>query len=259
MPDVSPTKWHLAHTTWFFETFVLDTANPTYRAFDASYGYLFNSYYNSVGAMHPRAERGLLSRPGRSEITTYRTYVDEHMEELLRADDGRDLAALRAVVILGLHHEQQHQELLLTDIKHVLACNPQRPVYRERNDRPTFERAPTLSWFDHEGGIDIIGHEGTGFAFDNEAPRHREAVEPFAIASRPVSNGEFAEFIADGGYSRPELWLSDGWSTVNEQQWRAPLYWFEREGRWRQQTLAGAREIDPAEPVTHLSYYEAEA
>jgi ergothioneine biosynthesis protein EgtB len=265
MPDVSPTKWHLAHTTWFFETFALMPSRADYRVFDDAYAYLFNSYYNTVGAMHPRPLRGLLSRPPLADVLAYRRYVDEGVEELLLGADPERRDELEAVVELGLHHEQQHQELVLTDIKHVLWCTPLRPVYRpageETRARRTArrERAAPLRWLERAGETAWIGHDGQGFAFDNEAPRHRQIVEPFAIASRAVSNGEYADFIADDGYRRPELWLSDGWARVGELGWEAPLYWYRDGETWRQYTLAGDREVDAAEPVTHLSYYEADA
>jgi ergothioneine biosynthesis protein EgtB len=253
MPDVSPTKWHRAHTTWFFETFVLRRADPRYREFDPHYSYLFNSYYEAVGARHPRAERGLLSRPGIEEIAAYRRHVDGAMLDLIDTLVPEHLA----LVELGLHHEQQHQELLLMDIKHVLSTNPMRPAYRPEvlvlaDDDP-------VGWCDHPGGLVAIGHDGDGFAFDNELPRHLEYVEPYAIADRTVSSGDWLAFIEDGGYARPELWLSDGWAAVQTQRWEAPLYW-ERDGdSWQVFTLSGMHPVDPAAPVCHISYYEADA
>jgi ergothioneine biosynthesis protein EgtB len=260
MPEVSPTKWHLAHTSWFFETFVL--AAPDYRPWREGYDYLFNSYYQTVGAMHPRPRRGLLSRPTLAEVLDYRRAVDER---LLAALPGLAEPA-RVLVELGLHHEQQHQELLLTDIKHVLAQNPLAVAYREGGPRPSTSEAPPLRWVEDPGGLVEIGRDlgdaRASFGFDNEGPRHKQWLEPFALASRMVSCGEYLDFIADGGYERPQLWLSDGWDTVSREGWRAPLYW--RKGAedgepWRIFTLDGQRELDRGAPVCHLSYYEADA
>jgi ergothioneine biosynthesis protein EgtB len=258
MPDVSPTKWHLAHTSWFFETFVLTSAIPGYTSLHPQYTYLFNSYYNAVGEKHCRAKRGLISRPTVEETYQYRAYVDQHMLELLAQADEPQLAKLAPIVIIGLHHEQQHQELMLTDIKHVLSCNPLLPVYQER---PQISRAsvPPLEWVSYPEGVYWIGHEGDGFAYDNEGPRHRQFVQPFRLASRLVTNGEYLKFMEDGGYRRPELWLSAGWNTVQESGWDAPFYWEQRDGRWYVMTLSGMREVDEAEPVCHVSYYEADA
>jgi ergothioneine biosynthesis protein EgtB len=257
MPDVSPTKWHLAHTTWFFETFVLAEL-PDHRPFHPRYGYLFNSYYNAVGERHARPQRGLLTRPTVDEIFAYRAHVDSRMAHLLaRGAEGLP-ASLAAVVELGLHHEQQHQELLLTDIKHVLSCNPLLPAYREAPPGPTASAAE-LGWETYPEGVRWIGHEGDGFAFDNETPRHRVFVEGFQLATRLVTNAEYLAFIADGGYQRPELWLSDGWNTVQATGWQAPLYWEQDDGQWYVFTLAGLQPVTPAEPVCHVSYYEADA
>jgi ergothioneine biosynthesis protein EgtB len=265
MPDVSPTKWHRAHTSWFFETFVLAPNVPGHRVFDEAYGYLFNSYYEAVGPRHARVERGLLSRPGASEIGAYRLHVDEAMGELL---DGALPPAVADLVELGLHHEQQHQELLLMDIKHVLSVNPMRPAYCLVDHKPY--EASALGWIDHDGGLVEIGARDEGldrsFAFDNERPRHRVWLEPFSLADRLVTCGEWLAFIDDGGYRRPELWLSDGWATVATQGWDAPLYWFDggpdgsaRRGEWSVFGLAGARRVDEYAPVRHVSYYEADA
>ncbi len=254
MPDVSPTKWHLAHTTWFFETFILIPRVPGYRAFDERYGYLFNSYYYTAGKMHPRPSRGLLSRPTVAETMAYRSHVDGSLHRLM--EDVHGDSELEALVILGLHHEQQHQELLLTDIKHVFAQNPLRPVFRE-SVGPTGEQAPPMRFIEGPSGLVEIGYDGDGFCFDNERPRHRSYVHPHALASRPVTNGEYLEFIRDGGYRIPELWLSDGWSTVQREGWDRPLYWSEDLDSVF--TLNGLRELDPAEPVCHVSYYEADA
>jgi ergothioneine biosynthesis protein EgtB len=256
MPDVSPTRWHLAHTTWFFETFLLGR-QAGYRAFDPSYEYLFNSYYNTVGKQFPRPQRGLLSRPGLDETWEYRRFVDQNMADLLAGDDADD-QDLRRIVELGLQHEQQHQELILTDIKHVLSCNPLFPAYRAATE-PTAERAVAIEWLDFDEGLYRIGHEGDRFAFDNEAPCHRVFLESFQLASHPVTNGEYREFIDDGGYRRPELWLSLGWQTVCDHHWQAPLYWTARDDGWRQFTLAGLSDLQDDEPVCHVSYFEADA
>ncbi len=258
MPDVSPAKWHLAHTTWFFETFVLAAACPDYRPFHPRYGYLFNSYYNAVGERHARPQRGLLTRPTVAEIYAYRAHVDAAMRDLLAGGLPSDAAGLGSVVELGLHHEQQHQELILTDIKHVLSCNPLRPAYQEPRSTPA-AAAPELGWVRYAEGLFRIGHEGSGFAFDNETPRHRVFLEAFQLATRLVTNGEYLAFMADGGYRRPELWLSDGWNTVGALGWQAPLYWEQRDGEWWSFTLSGLQPIAPAEPICHLSYYEADA
>jgi len=253
MPDVSPTKWHRAHTTWFFETFLLGPQLDGYREFHPAYGYLFNSYYETVGARYPRPHRGLVSRPGIEEIGRYRRHADAAMLDLLELRLSDDVAAL---IDLGLHHEQQHQELLLMDIKHVLSLNPLRPVYRPSGASASSVRvAPPQGWIDHDGGLVEIGHEGESFAFDNESPRHTVHLAPFAIADRLVTCGEWLAFMDDGGYQRPDLWLSDGWAAVMADGWDAPLYWSDGEIF----TLAGARPVDPAEPVCHVSYYEADA
>lgn len=256
MPDVSPTKWHRAHTTWFFEEFVLDRFAEGYTPFDPAYRFLFNSYYEAVGPRHARNERGLLSRPGVAEIAAYRQSIDGRMLELLGAGDRPDLDE---VVTLGLHHEQQHQELLLMDIKHVLASNPLLPAYA-RGDRPASAAPPVdLDWVEVDGGEVEIGHAGDGFAFDNEGPRHTVVLRPCALATRPVTCGEWLTFIDDGGYRRPELWLSDGWATVRAQGWDAPSYWTHVDDQWSVFTLTGAKLVEPSEPVCHVSYYEAEA
>ena len=257
MPDVSPTKWHRAHTTWFFETFLLAPNVPTYRPFHPGFGYLFNSYYEAVGSRHPRPERGLVSRPGVAEIAAYRAHVDEAMATVLERGDE----VLAWLVTLGLHHEQQHQELLLMDIKHVLSCNPLEPAYLERPVPRVASRPAPVGWVEHPGGLIEIGHDGDDFAFDNESPRHAVHLRPFALADRTVTCGDWLAFVEDDGYRRPELWLSDGWGLVQAERWEAPLYW-RRDGEddpWRVFTLSGARPLDPAEPVTHVSYHEADA
>jgi ergothioneine biosynthesis protein EgtB len=257
-PECSPAKWHLAHTSWFFENFLLAPLRPGYRSFHPRYGYLFNSYYETVGTFFPRPMRGLLSRPTVDDIFRYREHVDQHMRELIgRLDLQRDASEISRVR-LGLHHEQQHQELLLTDVKNLLALNPLRPAYREAADEPPVEAAP-LRWMELPAGIYNAGFEGEGFAFDNETPRHRVYLERFALATRPVSNGEYLEFIEAGGYGDAALWLSDGWRKVNEAGWQAPLYWERADGHWWHMTLSGFQRVDPHAPVCHVSYYEADA
>ena len=254
MPDTSPTKWHRGHTSWFFETFLLEPREG-YRPFDPAFGYLFNSYYEAVGPRQPRPQRGVISRPGIAEVAAYREHVDRAMRDLLAAPLAGGLAELTE---LGLNHEQQHQELLLMDIKHALSLNVMRPAYRDVPHRAgTLDRA--ARWVEHPGGVAAIGHAGDGFCFDNETPRHRVLLEPFALADRPVSCGDWLAFVADGGYRRPELWLSDGWATVLDQGWTAPLYWFEDAGEWQLFTLGGPRPVATDEPVCHISYYEADA
>jgi ergothioneine biosynthesis protein EgtB len=255
MPDASPVKWHLAHTTWFFETFVLAPHAPDYATFEPHFRVLFNSYYHGVGDKHPRPERGLLSRPDLATVHSYREHVDRAMQALLARDLAPDLVAL---IELGLNHEQQHQELVLTDLKHLFSRNPLRPPYQSR--WPLLQVSPTtLAWHRYAPGLTSIGHRGDGFAFDNEGPVHQVFVAPFELASRPVTHGEFASFIADGGYRRPELWLSLGFDSVQAHHWQAPLYWEERDGRWWTFTLRGMAEIDPHAPVCHVSYFEADA
>jgi ergothioneine biosynthesis protein EgtB len=257
MPDASPAKWHQAHTTWFFETFVLAPFALGYRPFDPAYRHLFNSYYDAVGPRHPRPRRGLLSRPSLSEVRSYRAHVDEAMTRLLKAppEGSRELFDL---VALGLAHEEQHQELILTDLKHAFACNPLRPAYREEQAAPPTATQP-VEWLAFDGGLAEVGRAGPGFAFDNEGPRHKVWLEPFRLASRLVTCGEYLAFVEDGGYRRPDVWLSEGWAAVQQDGWRAPLYWTEAEEGWRLFTLGGERTLNPAEPVAHLSWYEADA
>lgn len=255
MPDVSPSKWHLAHVTWFFEQFVLREYSDGYVPVDDRYHYLFNSYYYTAGQMHARPRRGLLSRPTLAEILDYREHVDAAMQALL--DASGDNPELRDRVVLGMHHEQQHQELFLTDIKHVLSCNPLQPAYDSGLPVPAAETAATLQFTGGPAGIHRVGAKGDGFCFDNETPRHDALLHPHSIGNRLITNGEYREFIDAGGYTQSDFWLSDGWATVNERGWDRPLYWsedFESEF-----TLAGPRDIDPAAPVTHVSYYEADA
>jgi len=257
MPDVSPAKWHLAHTSWFFEQFVLRPHLAGYPVFHERYEYLFNSYYEAVGPRHARPERGLLTRPTVEEIGHYRSHVDEHMSRLLEAiDPCGDLAAL---IELGLNHEQQHQELMLTDLKHVLSRNPLEPAYRSDLARgPAVRETAPLTWTAFDGGLTGMGTNGDdGFCFDNETPRHKVWIDSFEIADRPVTNGEYLEFIREGGYEKAAHWLADGWATVQQECWRHPLYW--SDGLDSQFTLGGRRELDPAAPVCHLSLYEAHA
>ncbi|MCS7081187.1 MAG: ergothioneine biosynthesis protein EgtB [Chloracidobacterium sp.] len=264
MPDVSPPKWHLAHTSWFFETFVLKPYAADYRLFHPRYGYLFNSYYEAVGDRHPRAQRGLVTRPTVREVYAYRAHVNAAVEHFITHADAKTWATAQPVLELGLHHEQQHQELLLTDIKAILAASPLDPAYLPPPERaPTAPSAPPVpadGWYAVEGGKYAVGCSGDGFAFDNEGPRHDVWLRPFRIAARLVTNGDFLAFMADGGYRRPELWLSDGWATVTTHGWRAPLYWRQAaDGDWWTLTLYGLRPVDPAEPVCHISFYEADA
>ncbi len=259
MPDVSPTKWHLAHTTWFFETFILKKFSPSYRAEIPEYAYLFNSYYNAAGDMHRRDLRGLISRPTAREAQRYRASIDSHIDNLLSGADKKLLDEIEPILVLGIHHEQQHQELLVTDIKHVFAQNPLYPVFREHKTDGAPAKAIPMHFLDFEEKIVAIGDDGRGFAYDNEGPRHRALVSAFSLASRPVTNGEYMAFIEGKGYTRPEFWLSLGWMTVNEQRWQAPLYWARHEGAWWTFTLSGFRPLDESEPVTHVSYFEADA
>ena len=253
----SPTKWHLAHVTWFFETFVLEQAMPRYTGFHPAFRELFNSYYNSVGDQFPQQLRGTLSRPTVAEVMEYRRHVDELMTELLEGHAEKLLDDLADVVVLGLHHEQQHQELLVTDIKYVFAHNPIYPVYQPR--QPVRSEPRQLGWIGFPSGVNWVGHDGDEFIFDNEAPRHRVFLEAFELASRPVTNGEYLEFIEDGGYEQPDHWLSLGWKTACEQGWKAPLYWHRRDDGWHHYTLAGLRKVEKSEPVCHVSYFEADA
>jgi ergothioneine biosynthesis protein EgtB len=256
MPDASPAKWHLAHTTWFFESMVLTADSSNYKAFDERFNFLFNSYYESVGARQPRALRGLLTRPTLGEILAYRDYVDSAIAQLLQRTPADSVLK---VIELGCHHEQQHQELLLTDILHLFAQNPLRPAYRESVPLPVELIDRSQAYRSFPGGLVDIGHQGPGFAFDSEGPRHTVRIEPYRLSDRLVTNGEWAEFIADGGYRNPLLWLSDGWATVRGEAWSAPLYWEARDGEFWSMTLRGAQPIDPDAPVTHVSYFEADA
>ena len=258
MPDASPVKWHLAHTTWFFETFVLERFERGFSPFHPAFRVLFNSYYTGVGDKHPRPERGMLTRPSLGEVRAYRSNVDARLLPLL----GSANTALLSLVELGVHHEQQHEELILTDLKHLLSLNPLKPAYHK--PWPLAQVAARQhAWIELDGGLVDIGHDtndpNAGFAFDNEGPRHRQFLRPYALGACPVSHGEFLQFVEDGGYSRPEFWLSLGWDTVQARGWQAPLYWEKHDGRWCTFTLHGMAEIDPHTPVCHVSYFEADA
>ena len=254
MPDASPTKWHQAHTTWFFETLVLLPHCPGYQAFDTRFSLLFNSYYEALGPRHPRHQRGLLSRPSLAEVQAWRAQVDAAMGRFIPTADPEALA----LIALGLQHEQQHQELMLTDLLHAFSGNPLRPAYR--SEAPALQRASTLEWLSHPGGIIDVGHQGSSFAFDNECPRHRALLPAFQIAHRLVSCGEFADFIEDGGYQRPALWLSDGWAQVQSEGWQHPAYWQATPHHdWEVFGLHGMQPLDPAAPVMQLSFFEAAA
>ncbi len=275
MPDTSPVKWHLAHTTWFFETFILERFEPNFQPFHTAFRMLFNSYYNGIGDKHVRAQRGLITRPSLEEILAYRHQVDARMQRLCqgRVSEGRT-AALLQLIVLGLHHEQQHQELLLTDVKHLLWMNPLRPAYREQTSKPAIlpgtAFAAPLGWLEFGAELVAIGHQGQGFFYDNETPRHRQWLEPFALAERLVSNGDYLSFIEDGGYREPSWWLSEGWDWVCTQQLSHPLYWQRglqgaivpsdmQEGDWLEFTLHGLEPLGLNQPVVHLSYFEADA
>ena len=259
MADVSPAKWHLAHTTWFFETFLLRPFLPGYREFHPQFAVLFNSYYNHVGAQFPRPQRGLLSRPTVDEVYRYRAHVDSAMTALLATAEDKHWSSIASRTQLGCHHEEQHQELFLTDIKYNLSINPLKPAYRDDLPAAAAGSGAPLTWLARPAGEQAIGHDGNGFAFDNESPRHRVLLTSHSIASRLVTNGEYLEFMQAGGYRRPEFWLSDGWGAVMEHQWQAPLYWEQRDGCWWLFTLAGLRPVVEHEPVCHVSLYEADA
>ena len=258
MPDVSPTKWHLAHTSWFFETFVLSKAVKGYRSPSPQYAYLFNSYYIQAGERHLRPKRGLISRPTVEETYDYRNYVDEYMIRFMENADEKEWKEFSPVVEIGIHHEQQHQELIVTDIKHVFSENPLRPVYLS-NKTNNGKTAPPAKWIDIGGGIYSIGHDGKGFGYDNEYPNHKIYIDPYRLQSRPVTNGEYMEFIEDRGYETPELWLSEGWATVESRNWKAPFYWERKSGKWVCFSLSGMKGVNPSEPVCHVSYFEADA
>ncbi len=275
----SPSKWHLAHTTWFFETFILEAHEPGFAPYDPSFRVLFNSYYHTLGDRHPRPRRGLLTRPGAGEVFAYRDTVEERLLKLLQTCDEATLAEFAPLLELGLQHEQQHQELLLTDVKLLLHANPVNPAYRDPplsdadspRDRPEEGNPGAIRWLAADGGVVEIGTDRDkraahasrgegGFAFDNEMPRHRRFLEPFALADRLITNAEFQAFIDDGGYERPTLWLDEGWSIVEARSWRKPLYWRpDGDGAWLEYTLDGLRPLDPHRPVCHVSFFEADA
>ena len=258
MPDVSPPKWHLAHTTWFFETFLLQPENSNYQPFHPRFCYLFNSYYEAVGSRHPRHQRGLISRPTVSEIYAYRAYVDEAMEDLIQTKGDRsDVAAL---IELGLHHEQQHQELLLMDVKYNFSINPLFPAYHnEKLASPTNGKVPSSDSLEFDAGIHSIGHVSEAFCFDNELPRHQVLLRDGKLNQELVTNGDYLAFIEAGGYQKAEFWLSEGWNHVQTQHWQAPLYWHQEQGKWHEMTLHGLQPLDLTQPVCHVSYYEADA
>jgi ergothioneine biosynthesis protein EgtB len=258
-PEASPAKWHRAHTTWFFETFLLEPHGNGYKPFHPDFRFLFNSYYVNVGERPLRTARGMWSRPGAEQVSEYRAYVDRHMVKLLESAETQQAASLLDLVELGMNHEQQHQELIVTDIQHALWTNPLRPAYRSTAPAAASREAAPLRWIEFDGGIQTIGHDGDGFCFDNETPAHQVLLQPFRLASRLVTCGEYLQFIHDGGYTIPTLWLSDGWDAIVQNRWQAPLYWEQRDGEWQRFSLDGMRDIDPAEPVTHISHYEADA
>ena len=255
MDDVSPTRWHLAHTTWFFETFILKDRSG-YQVFDPQFNFLFNSYYNTIGEQFPRPQRGFISRPGLDEMRNYRQYVDQHMHELLQSEEVDE--SLARVIDVGLNHEQQHQELILTDIKHVLACNPTFPIYQDLA-MDNVQDSVADHWISIDDGVYSIGYEGPNFSFDNESPVHSTFLQPCEVSSRLVRCGEFLEFIEDGGYEKPEYWLSLGWSAVQQNRWNAPMYWLQQDNQWKTFTLAGLQAIHPDWPICHVSYFEADA
>ncbi len=255
--DVSPAKWHIAHTTWFFERMILKEYKSGYQEFNPAFDFLFNSYYNTIGPYQPRHQRGVLSRPTVDEVIAYRRYVDDQVLELLADSDKK--AEVEKLIEMGLQHEQQHQELILMDVKYNFFVNPLFPTYLDTAKRTVSQNFET-EFVEFDGGLVEIGHSGEGFSFDNESPRHKVWLEPFKLATKPVTNGEFLEFIEAGGYEQPEYWLSDGWSTVKENNWKAPLYWLKNdEENWQLFTLGGVVDLDPNEPVSHVSFYEADA
>lgn len=266
MPDASPTKWHLAHTSWFFETVVLQAFQTGYAVFHPQFLYLFNSYYEALGPRHPRPQRGLLTRPALADVHAYRQHVDAAMQGFIASADASAWQAAASLVELGLHHEEQHQELLLTDLLHLLSCNPLLPAYRTAPDtQPRVDALPPVQWLVAEGGLHTVGHAGDGFAFDNETPAHAALLHPFLIADRLVTCGEYQLFMADGGYTQAQWWLSDGWATVQSQGLQAPAYWLApgdpRAGadHWQVFGLDGVQPLDRHAPLTHVSFYEAAA
>lgn len=255
--DASPPKWHLAHTTWFFETFILEKYQEGYTRINEDFNYLFNSYYETVGAFFPREMRGALSRPTVAEVQEYREYVDGHMTQLLQ-EDHIHKEKIEELTEIGLNHEQQHQELLITDVKYNFSVNPLKPVFHERKQKENLTKTET-SYLLVKGGLVEVGFSGEAFAFDNESPRHKVWLDDFKLATHPVTNGEYLSFIEAGGYTTPDYWLSDGWATVKSEQWQAPLYWEKHEDGWYVFTTCGLEKVSPDEPVSHVSYYEAAA
>lgn len=257
MDEASPTKWHLAHVTWFFETFVLAKFVADYKPFNESFNFCFNSYYEAIGQRQPRGLRGLLTRPSTDDVLKYREHVDEMLASLLaKTATPHELAE---IIEIGINHEQQHQELLLTDILSLFAANPLRPAYRAASARSSRDVAEPMNWISYSGGIRKVGHEGAGFSWDNEKPCHDVLVRPFRLADRLVTNGEWLDFMADNGYRTPSLWLADGWTLINREQWRSPLYWEEHSSGWHQMSLEGLAPVQRADPVCHVSYFEADA
>ncbi len=259
MEEVSPTKWHIGHTSWFFETFVLAEAMSDYRLLDPTYQYLFNSYYVAAGQRHCRPKRGLLSRPTVEEVYAYRRHVDAEVIRFVEQASDVEIARWGPILEIGIHHEQQHQELMLTDLKHNFGINPLLPAYRSDLPYPSERDNPTLEWVEFDEGVFPVGFQGEGFSYDNESPRHRVFLEAFALSSRLVSNADWLEFMADGGYGRHELWLSAGWDMVQREDWESPLYWQKGDDGWSVFTLGGLRAVQGAEPVAHVTYYEADA
>jgi ergothioneine biosynthesis protein EgtB len=257
MPEASPTKWHRAHVTWFFEQFLLAQHLSGYRVFDERFAFLFNSYYVAAGPRHARPRRGLITRPDCAEVAAFRAHVDAAVERLIATADAASLPEVLRILEVGLHHEQQHQELLLTDILHAFAQNPTAPAYDESWHAPACSLAG--EFVELPSGLRTIGFTGEGYCFDNELPAHQTYLQPARIARGLVTNGQWLEFMAEGGYATPSLWLSDGWATVEAEGWNAPGYWRERDGAWHALTLGGLRPVDPDAPVTHVSYYEADA
>jgi len=256
--NTSPTKWHLAHVSWFFETFVLEKAIPDYESMHPQYSYIFNSYYLQTGEPHTRSKRGLLSRPTVEQVFEYRSYVDEQILNFLKNASEDQLSEFGPVIEIGNHHEQQHQELMITDFKYLFAQNPLYPKYKDLN-LPEGSTPPPINWIEFKEGIYNIGSDGGEYTYDNEHPRHRKFLESFALADRLVTNGEYMEFMEEGGYERSPLWLDDGWATVNKRDWSSPLYWTKKDGDWYHYTLGGLKKVNPNEPITHVSYYEADA
>ncbi|WP_395086693.1 ergothioneine biosynthesis protein EgtB [Gracilimonas sp.] len=256
--NASPAKWHLAHTTWFFETFLLEKELEDYDPIHPQYSYLFNSYYLQTGVPHCRARRGNISRPTVKQVFEYRKSINEHVVNLVKNAADKQYEKWGPIIEIGIHHEQQHQELLMTDLKYMFSQNPLNPVYK-KVDRPKAKSVPEISWVDFEEGVYMVGHEGDGFGYDNEFPRHKTYIHDFELANRLVTNGEYLEFMEAGTYNEPKWWLDEGFSTIRDEEWKAPLHWRKVDGEWYQFTLSGLEKIDPNDPVTHVSYFEADA